>query len=97
MDVAARSRFLVDGEEPSIHSTDDVIAAMASDVRSAVATASGRLQFTVRRNKRSNVDLGRLIEELRDPDVHVRRVGDLIAAIEATTAHAGELAGTAAT
>lgn len=80
-----------------MHSTDDVIAAMASDVRSAVATASGRLQFTVRRIERGNVDLGRLIEELRDLDVHIRRVGDLVAAIEATTAPAGESAGTAAT
>lgn len=80
-----------------MHPTDDLVAALASDVRSAVAAASGRLQFTVRRIERGNVDLGRLIEELRDLDVHIRRVSDLAAAIEATTPHAGESAGPAGT
>jgi hypothetical protein len=70
-------------------STDDAVAAMASDVRLAVATASGRLQFTVRRIERGNIDLGRLIEELRELDIHVRRIGDLLAAIEATTPPVG--------
>lgn len=65
--------------------SDDFVSAMAHDVRSAVTAASSRLQFTVRRIERGNVDLARLIEELRDLDVHVRRVCDLVAAIEATT------------
>ena len=55
-----------------MHPADDVVAAMAADVRSAVAAASGRLQFTVRRIERGNVDLGRLIEELHDLDLQVR-------------------------
>ncbi|MEA2522807.1 MAG: hypothetical protein QOF73_34 [Thermomicrobiales bacterium] len=65
--------------------SDDFVTAMAHDVRSAVTAASARLQFSVRRIERGNVDLGRLIVELRDLDVHVRRVCDLVAAIEATT------------
>ena len=42
-----RGQVLVDGGNPAMHSTDDVIATLASDVRSAVAAASGRLRFTV--------------------------------------------------
>jgi hypothetical protein len=73
-----------------MHPADDVVAAMASDVRAAVTAASGRLQFTVRRIERGNIDLGRLIEELRDLDLHIRRVSDLVAAIEATTSRPGD-------
>jgi CHAD domain-containing protein len=73
-----------------MHPADDVVAAMAADVRSAVAAASGRLQFTVRRIERGNVDLGRLIEDLHDLDLHVRRVRDLVAAVEATAARPGD-------
>ena len=65
--------------------SDDFVTAMAHDIRSAVAAASGRLQFTVRRIERGNVDLGRLIEDLHDLDVHVMRICDLVAAIEAIT------------
>jgi hypothetical protein len=64
---------------------DDVVAVMVNDVRSAVTAATRRLQFTVLRIERGNVDLGRLIEELRELDVQIRRVTDLVAMIEAST------------
>jgi hypothetical protein len=69
--------------------SDDVAAAMVNDVRVAVTAARTRLHLTVQRIERGNVDLGRLIEELRDLDAQIMRVTDVVARIEAETPPVG--------
>lgn len=69
--------------------SDDPIGALVTDVRSAVAAAHKRLQFTALRIERGNVDLGRLVEELKDLDQQMQRVTDLIARIEAAAPPVG--------
>jgi signal transduction histidine kinase len=61
---------------------DDATAASAHDLRTAVTAASGRLQLTIRRIERGAVDLGRLVEDLRQLDGQLRRVCTLVETVE---------------
>jgi hypothetical protein len=57
---------------------DDATIALAHDLSTAMTAASGRLQLAIRRVERGGVDLTRLVSDLRDADVQVRRVAALI-------------------
>jgi hypothetical protein len=62
---------------------DPGIAALATDLRHALAASHGQLQLTRRDIDRGNVDVGRIVEHLDDLDASVRRVMDLVIVLEA--------------
>ena len=63
---------------------DLALAALATDLRHALAASYGRLQLSRRHLDRGNVDIGRIVQDLDDLDASVRRVMDLVIVLEAS-------------